>query len=257
MQLEEEILVPDKKPVDFTTLPDGDYVVVITNFESRTVNGSKMSGTVFDVIIQVIEGSFTGHEVKEFCPLKANDAKHRQWGQRVIAKLAWACGLAGKQLKDTSQLYGIPFVVNISRYEEIYPDKETGEEKTASKNKIEDYKIYKKWITARTDDNATSGNTNYQSVVAKAQTETKPEQTSYADARKKRTEMKPRLFKITDINDERLKDYGYEPEFERFNLYLDEKKQWWIENVNIPGVLTLYDAEKILETKAAIDFDIV
>lgn len=226
---EQPIDVPQDKPESFSTLPDGDYVVVITNFEDRNVSSFKISGRVFDVVMQVVEGPKHGQTVSDFCPLFADQSNMRAWGQQIIAKIAWACGHGGKKINDTSMLTGVPFVVRVSQEKQVYQDATTGEDKVSYKNKIEDYIDHKSWSRAKREA-GTEPKSGYQSSKMN-ETTNNSEPTGYAAGKKLRKTPEKITLALLMPGDERLADFPYEYENgASFAVFLGSDGKLWMKD---------------------------
>lgn len=224
--LDQPLDVPQNKPESFTTLPDGDYTVIITGFEERIVRSGKLSGRVLDATFQVVDGQYSGMTIQGFVPLFADQPKMRDWGVRTLAQIAWACGHGGKQITDTSQVENIPLVIRVTRTEESYTDSETGEEKKAFRNKIEDYIDLKSWRATKRE-SGSEPKQGYSSPKKDAEPEEKS--SGYTASKRKRVASQKIGLELLMPGDDRIQDYPYEYENDSdFALLLGTDGKIWM-----------------------------
>lgn len=264
MLLEQPIEVPQEKPVDSTAIPEGEYVVIVTEFKERTVSGPRLSGRVFDIILQVVEGSEHGATLTAFCPLFAEQQNQRSWGQKTLSKIAWACGLAGKQITDTSQVENIPFVVRVATKEEQYIDKNTGEEKTAIRNEIKDYVDQKSWLASKREGKPSQSNsTGYQRQAKSQPAAEQPAGYAAGKRQRKVAASKPKIEFIADPNDPRVADYPFEIEVGETQLWIDENETIWeLQSSDLKNFARYYfenenDEDPYEEKKPVDDFEVI
>ena len=87
----------------FEVLPQGEYTVVITNDEVK--DNKKGNGKLIVLDMKVVEGQYTGSNLKDHINLTNPNQDAAKIGQGVLKKVCELCGVAYPPA-DTTALYG-------------------------------------------------------------------------------------------------------------------------------------------------------
>lgn len=120
--------VPDS---EFSALPEGDYVAIMTSAEKKP--NSKGTGSYLSCAYEVIDGQYKGRKVFDNMNLWNPNQTAVDIARRELKKLCGALGFA-QQPSDSAELLNKPFVMSLTVYQDTYNGK------TSEKNKIADYK---------------------------------------------------------------------------------------------------------------------
>lgn len=104
---------------EFTTLPAGEYMVMITGSEVKpTKNGT---GQYLQTTLQVIDGHYKNRLIFDRINIQNANPTAQEIGQRALSALCHAVGHL--QVKDSSELHHKPFIVRLSvRQDQQYGD---------------------------------------------------------------------------------------------------------------------------------------
>ena len=94
---------------DFSPLPQGEYVVIITNSEMK--QNSKKNGEYLLVEMDVVEGEYSNRKLFVYLNLKNPNEVAQKIGYQDLAKICKAVGK--EQIKDSSELHGKRFVAHV------------------------------------------------------------------------------------------------------------------------------------------------
>ena len=97
-------------PNQVPPFPDGNYC--LQAIESEIKPTSKGTGTMLNLILEVIEGEYKGRRVYEGINIQNNSAAAQQIGQKQLSALCHACGHL-KAVTDSNELHYKPFWATI------------------------------------------------------------------------------------------------------------------------------------------------
>ena len=97
------------EPADFSALPTGDYLVIISNSEFRaTKNGS---GQYLMLAFQVIDGPRKGRYLWHNLNLQNQNPKAEEIAQRELSAICHATGRM--RISDSEELHNIPHLIHV------------------------------------------------------------------------------------------------------------------------------------------------
>lgn len=100
----------DEPEQSFEVVPAGEYVVIIS--ESDYVPNKKNTGMILKLTYDILDGPFKGQKIFENLNLQHENAQASVIAQKALNSICMAVGI--QHVADTSQLHGIPLVLDIS-----------------------------------------------------------------------------------------------------------------------------------------------
>lgn len=97
------------EPADFSALPAGDYVVLISSSEWKD---SKSGGQYLALTLQVLEGAHAGRFLWHNLNLNHSNAQASEIAYRELSAICRAVGRF--QINDSEELYNIPLIVKVA-----------------------------------------------------------------------------------------------------------------------------------------------
>lgn len=98
---------------DFSVVPAGKYKVIIQADEYKETK--KGTGMALNIQYQIVEGPFKGQILFEALNLENVSDQAVQIARRSLNSIAAAVGFPdGSEIRDTAQLHGIPFFVEVT-----------------------------------------------------------------------------------------------------------------------------------------------
>lgn len=100
----------DELPVSSSSLPEGEYPVVITNAEEKSTKD--LTGSYLELTYTVTGARFSGMTVRDRINLRNNNEKAVQIGIDTLRKIMGALSL--RMLNDTNQLLNRRMIIKVS-----------------------------------------------------------------------------------------------------------------------------------------------
>lgn len=115
---------------EFSALPEGDYVVVITASEKKL--NKEGTSHYLETVFEVIDGDYKGRKIWERYNLWHSKPTVANISRRDVKKISQCCGFT-VQPNDSAELHNIPLILRLTVYLDDYQGKKE------EKNKVSDY----------------------------------------------------------------------------------------------------------------------
>lgn len=100
--------VPEQQ--EFTALPEGDYIAIITSSEEKPTKAG--TGSYLQLVFEVLEGQMKGRKVWDRLNLKNPNATAVDIAQRALGAICRAVGVPRPQ--DSSELHNKPMRIHVA-----------------------------------------------------------------------------------------------------------------------------------------------